>query len=466
MERGLLIKPDALDFIIRHENPLEIAEKFLKNYRGGEFVIGLENIATMFEKGEGDELASGQDGAEGNMAQEHDSRGEVYPEKSSDITIICNYTEGVFSGGMEAFHGYFLKKFRLIKNVLKKRADMRDATQIKSLRDGRVVFIGMIYEIKRTKRGNYRAVMEDETGAITVIFDPVNGKELMEDVVVGIIGKKSGDVVFAEKVVWPLGRTTRKGRVRKGARVVLISDTHVGSVAFLEDSWKRFVGWIESNPVDYLIIAGDLVDGIGIYPEQVEDLDIVDIYGQYRELARLLSEIPERTKIILVPGNHDAVRPVEPQPPLSDAFMRFFDERVYALSNPSTVEIGGATITIYHGRSIDDLVGAVPGITYSNPDKAMKVMLRTRTFAPIYGKKTPLSPDGADYMFIHSTPDVLVTGHVHGFVMERYNGCLLVNASTWQGQTKYQKMRNIDPKPGIAVIYDTASGAYSFEKFF
>ena len=51
-------------------------------------------------------------------------------------------------------------------------------------------------------------------------------------------------------------------------KAVLISDVHVGSDTFLETCWNKFADWLSDSDHSYLLIAGDLVDGIGIYPGQ------------------------------------------------------------------------------------------------------------------------------------------------------------------------------------------------------
>jgi DNA polymerase II small subunit len=58
---------------------------------------------------------------------------------------------------------------------------------------------------------------------------------------------------------------------------ILISDLHFGSKYFMEDAWNRFLAWVNcesedpsglSSGLKYIVIAGDIVDGIGIYPGQ------------------------------------------------------------------------------------------------------------------------------------------------------------------------------------------------------
>ena len=77
-----------------------------------------------------------------------------------------------------------------------------------------------------------------------------------------------------------------------------------------------------------------------------------------------------------------------------------------------------------------------------------------RHLAPIYGGRTPLTPAGRDGLVIEPAPDILVTGHAHTFGVDQYRGILLLNASTWQAETEYQRMRNITPVPARAAVVD------------
>ena len=84
-------------------------------------------------------------------------------------------------------------------------------------------------------------------------------------------------------------------------------------------------------------------------------------------------------------------------------------------------------------------------------------MLQMRHLAPIYGDRTPLTPAAHDGMVLDPAPDILVTGHAHTYGVDRYRGVLLLNASTWQAETEYQRMRNIAPVPARAAIVDLGS---------
>ncbi|HEV2449077.1 MAG TPA: DNA polymerase II small subunit, partial [Thermoplasmata archaeon] len=140
---------------------------------------------------------------------------------------------------------------------------------------------------------------------------------------------------------------------------------------------------------------------------------------------------------------------------------------VRPLGNPSTFALEGTVVAAYHGRSFDDLIPALPGADYGHPTEVMKRMLIMRHLAPIYGGRTPLAPLPTDGLLIDPVPEILVTGHAHTFGADRYRGVLLLNASTWQAETEYQRMRNITPIPARAAVVrlaDLSLKAYDFSR--
>ncbi len=156
-----------------------------------------------------------------------------------------------------------------------------------------------------------------------------------------------------------------------------------------------------------------------------------------------------------MPGNHDAVRPAEPQPTFPEWVTECFaGDNIRFLGNPAFFSLHGVEILAYHGRSFDDWVLSLQELSYETPIAAMRQMLRRRHLTPIYGGKTPIAPEHEDHLVIERVPDIFVTGHVHKVGMERCYGTRLINASTWQAQTSYQKMMNFNPDPARLPIVD------------
>ncbi len=256
---------------------------------------------------------------------------------------------------------------------------------------------------------------------------------------------------------------------------ILISDLHIGSKFFMEKEFQNFLEWLngkkegeegegENNDdiiskIKYICICGDLIDGIGIFPNQDKELLEKDSFSQMDHAISILSKIPKHMKVFLIPGNHDLGRRALPQP----AIPKKYAEKLYSLDNvtmlgnPCMINMEGIKILMFHGQSLDDIIASIPGLSYSKPAEAMKVLLKSRHLSPIYGQRTPIAPEKEDMMIIEEVPDVLHSGHVHVIDVDSYKGTLLVNSGAWQSQTPFQQTMGITPTPGIAIAINLSN---------
>ncbi|MFN3621793.1 MAG: metallophosphoesterase, partial [Nitrososphaerales archaeon] len=209
----------------------------------------------------------------------------------------------------------------------------------------------------------------------------------------------------------------------------------------------------------YLLICGDIVDGVGVYPNQEKELETADVKQQFNEVSALLKNIPSNIQIFISPGNHEPVSQAMPQPPIPKEYAAQISElsNVILVSNPAWLELEGVKVLMYHGRSLEDVVATTPGLRVERPALAMKVLLKARHLAPIYGRRTPILPTNEDLLVIDQIPDIFHTGHVHILDTERYRGCLLLNSGTWQSQTSFQLDMGINPTPAILPIIDLST---------
>jgi DNA polymerase II small subunit len=374
-----------------------------------------------------------------------------------------------------AYGALFQSRYRALARMLRGRPDLPNLRPIRELRatEGPSSVIGMVSGVRETPQKHHLILtVDDETGSLEtfVAKDSASSRvPFIPDEVIGLkltFSKEAGKIPRVAHVERPEVPSTRSmGRSAQPRRVIFLSDLHVGSRSFLSESWAHLAEFLRGRgpfpdlaaSIDYVVIAGDLVDGIGIYPRQERDLAISDVVEQYAELGRRLAELPERLTIVAIPGNHDAVSPAEPQPALPANLTFLLPPNVRTLANPSTFSLSGVVVEAYHGRSFDDLIPAIPKASYARPVEVMQRMLEMRHLAPIYGDRTPLAPLPRDGLVIDPAPDILVTGHAHTYGVGRYRGVLMLNASTWQGETEYQRMRNISPVPGRAAVVDLAT---------
>ncbi|MDI9395959.1 MAG: DNA-directed DNA polymerase II small subunit [Euryarchaeota archaeon] len=400
------------------------------------------------------------------------------------VTVLSDITgHSTCIGEYMQFVQYFRDRYSRLSEILRGRMNTRPIESLKrrNFRRGsdggneELSIIGMISDISSTNNGHKILSLEDPTGSFSVLIRN-SDKELFElasrlllDEVIGVTGSvtNDGNLMLATKILQPDVPNSVQRRTGSHGKAVLISDVHVGSSQFLEDSWLDFLDFLKGESdseemrevaaqVRYLLVAGDLVDGIGIYPDQEMELDILDVYEQYRKAAEYLREIPERIRVVISPGNHDAVRQAEPQPALPERIRADFPENVTFVGNPALVDLDGVRVLIYHGRSIDDLVASVPGVSYQEPAGAVLEMLKRRHLAPTYGSRVSISPEKKDYFIIDPVPDIIHTGHVHTLGVQRYKNVLLVNSGTWQAQTEFQKRVNLVPMPARVPIVDLA----------
>ena len=319
--------------------------------------------------------------------------------------------------------------------------------------------------------------IEDETGELTncLLAKPKGDdydKEhaqvieagLMPDDVIGISGSFSndGNLFYVSDLHFPMQPKHQKKSSPYGVSVAFLSDIHVGSKTFLEAQWHKMMRWFNQDPlaktIKYLILSGDCVDGVGIYPGQDKELSIPDLFNQYSEFAKLLELLPEWVECVMLPGNHDAVRPAEPQPTFAKDIQADYNATKF-VGNPCDFSLHGVRLLSYHGKSIDDFVAGLKTVTYSEPVEAMRNMLRRRHLAPQWGGKTPLSPEPEDGLVIREVPDIFVTGHVHGHECIDFKGTTLVCSSTWQDQTSYQRMLGFQPKPCMLTVINLQTHA-------
>ncbi len=400
-----------------------------------------------------------------------------------DFEIIQDTSKKSYtSGEVENLISYFQSRYEKLAKILQRRPELKTFQKVSEIEENQssLSLILMVREIRTTKNGHKLIEFEDDTGSIPILFSNKNeelfkaAEKLVKDEVVGVLADKNGDLAIGNQIIDP--GVTRIQEKEMDFGIVFLSDVHIGSLTFLEDAFNRFIDWINcdfgneqqreiASDVKYLVIGGDIVDGIGVYPNQDKELAIKDITEQYTEAAKFLGRIRSDVKIIIAPGNHDASRVAEPQPAVPEEYANALYEldNVEFISNPGVVSLDGINVLIYHGRSFDDLVMAVKEFTHERNDLLMEELLKKRHLAPIYGERTPLASELEDYLVIDEVPDVFHTGHVHINTYRKFNGIHLINSGTFQTQTEFQKIYNIEPTPAeVPVLH---KGKYKHLKF-
>lgn len=395
-------------------------------------------------------------------------------EYAADIKVLHQYdvtdksrTKGEVENFVNYFKNRYERMYKLLKNAVRDAPTVSISKAKKSIGET-VRVIAMVSEKRKTKAGNYFFEIEDTSDSFKVVFsgDIKKKAELIcVDDVVAITGKVLEPYIIASDIEWPdIPVTNTKKTAENDLAVAYISDIHFGSNKFLKNQLDRFVKWLHgdgdeedrrlASKIKYLIVAGDIVDGIGVYPNQEKELVVKDIYKQYEMFDDFVASLPDYIEVIVCPGNHDAVRRGEPMPAIPKEFIK---SDVVRVGSPSYVIIEGIKHLIYHGTSIDSFIANVPGTSYKHPEKVMVEYLRRRHLSPIYGSNL-IVPENVDYMVVEEIPDVVHCGHVHKNSYAQYRGVVLINSGTFQARTDYQIKQGHIPTPGQVPIYELKYG--------
>ncbi len=454
--RGYMIEPEALEAL----NSLgDDAEKVLsqiidsKKSSVNDKLIKIEDIISFIPARE----SPAQQVVETELEVVSDPTNEIKPLKP-----------------LEGYSRLFTDRYNKLLALLRQRPDSKGVVTSSSIvrfsEGSKVKVAGLLFS--RTERKNgVEVTLDDSSGPIRVYFREGLVQQALKvplDSLLMIEGiKLDGNQLLATRLTLPDIPEHKPVLFSHRIYAVLLSDLHIGSKMFLEEDFKRFLRWLNKGDGDedivsrikYLVVAGDLVDGIGVYPDQEMQLEEKEPVSQYDRAYDLLSQVPDYITIVISPGNHDMVRQALPQPAIPSNLARklYGMENVVFVGSPAYVKLSGVLFLIFHGRSLDDVIASTPDLSYRRPSEAMKILLKARHLAPIYGKRTAISPEPKDMLVIDTVPDVMHSGHVHTLDYQDYKGTLIINSGTFQGQTPFQQNMGLEPTPSIVPVIDLSN---------
>ncbi len=375
------------------------------------------------------------------------------------------------------FVTHFKNRYNFFKEILKERKELENLVSINKIGNNRTFsLIGIVANKKITKNKNILIELEDLTGKRSILVTQSKeavmeqAKDVLLDEIIGIKCSGGRDFIYANEIIFAECKSLEKKKAENEGYALFISDVHTGSKLFLEENFNRFLDWINGKDADeamkdklrkikYLFMVGDNIDGVGIYPGQESLLAIKDVSSQYEKLASMLERIPKHIKIIICPGQHDAVRVPEPQPAIDAEFAKRLTEmsNVLLVSNPAIVEIeatekkSGFTVLMYHGASMHSLVDEIEslrtGQAHLNPSKIVKQILKHRHLSPIHSGNVYIPDEKEDHLAILKIPDIMVTGDLHRTDIEISNNILIICCSCWQSITPFEEKVGNQPDP-------------------
>jgi len=483
LQEGILIEPSLLDFFKTNNIPYDIVDiikalgiKFLSKDALNQ---NYDKIILFLERGK-----AGKSNEEKELAQKTIEYFSVFKtelklpikriEKKKEYPYKVLESWKLVPKKLEVgdFVSYFKSRYISLKSILQERADLTNLTSINKIsgqRQASISIIGLVIEKYVTKNKNLLLKMEDLTGTISVLVNASKedlykkAQKVLLDEVIAVKASGSSEFLFANDIFSP-DAMARKREEDTEDYAAFISDIHCGSSMFLEDEFSRFISWLNlergteeqkelAKKVKYLFISGDTVDGVGIYPGQEDLLKIKNVKDQYIKLAGYLNQIRKDITIFHIPGQHDAVRVAEPQPPIGEFYAESMTqiENLILLSNPAMVEIRGRKVLMYHGASfhnvIDDIEELRLANAHNNPSKVIKELLLRRHLAPTHASTVYIPNADVDPLSIREVPDIIATGELHKIDVSSYNNIRIIASSCWQSQTPFEEKVGNVPEP-------------------
>jgi len=446
LNKGFQIHPDALKIIERVD--VNELERVIKQ------IIREKTKQKLF--------LINQDDLEVCLGLKDDEKLECEHRVLSDPSPKITSAEGV-----EGYGKLFESRFMKLKKIISNRPESKMLKTISSVVSSKsnvdMYICGLLSE-RRVERNITKLIIDDPTGSIeTIIFDQdlqkIAASLLTDQFVMTRISLAKNGGFIVKGIIVPDIPEHISNRSKTETFAAFLSDLHIGSMYFMEKELNDFISWLSSpdpiaRKIRFVLICGDVVDGVGIYPNQDKELDSVDIHEQLEKTSELLSKIPQHIKIFVIPGNHDPGRRALPQPAMPEIYNSdlWNKKNIFMLGNPAMISLNGVKVLMFHGQSIDDVVRTTPGLSFDKPALVMKYLLQARHLSPIYGSQTPLAPELDDMMIIDDIPDIFHAGHVHVVDLDLYRGVLILNSGAWQHQTPFQAGVGITPTPGMVVI--------------
>jgi DNA polymerase II small subunit len=458
-DNEILITKEAFDFLTQQLNAEELVEKIISQPLFKTKIVEIKDIENLLIEKAVKKIPE--------IEKKEEIKVEAQIQKQN--FEVRNVDTGFYTGKIEDFVYLFQDRYKKLSRLIEKRlTNILEIEKIKSSVSGREASLIGIVKSKTIGKNGVILEVEDLTESLKVFIPQKSSyfkdaQTIVNDEVIGVSGKLSGSLFIANKIVFPDVEVKAPKKVDKDIEIAFVSDLHVGSKLFYSKNFETFLKDLQNfEKLKYLIIAGDIVDGIGIYPNQINELTIKDIYKQYDMFFNLLGMVPNDIHVFVAPGNHDAARRAEPQEFEKDMLKSF--SNVTFITNPAYINIEGLEVLVYHGTSLDSIIAAIPGLSYLKPEEAMIQLIRKRHLSPIYGTN-PIAPIAKDNLVIEKEPDLVVMGHLHRNAFVNYKGVIVINSGTWQAKTEFQLKQGHVPTPCLATIYNIKTSQVNIKNY-
>ncbi|MFW9904531.1 MAG: metallophosphoesterase [Candidatus Thorarchaeota archaeon] len=401
------------------------------------------------------------------------------PERTSAKPDFLAFRK-LFQNRFEQLSNIFLENFKSSEPILKRKIEGEEVSKYKS-----GVLIGMVQDTRVLHTNKFVIQLEDLeseiiTNCVMVQDSPSfpEYRDILRDTVIGISGVlpknfKEGNITafWGKDVIRPGFFPITFNPTSNPHKILFIADLHYGSKYFSRSIFAKLIKLLTLKDLDSLyvkmaediktiIIVGDLVDGVGRFSNQKEQITSHSFQTQYEGLAKILMDIPSDIQIFVIPGEHDATQAALPQPAIDRQISKslLVIPNLTSHGNPLRLSLENMNLLIFHGQGTYELFQKQFQKTHLNPTTAIKHLLEYRHLYPEYGSYNPLAPFNKDYLVIDEVPNVIVSGHLHHAYFEEYKGIKIITCGTFQRENQISTQLEGNVSLGIVPILDTQSG--------
>lgn len=203
-------------------------------------------------------------------------------------------------------------------------------------------------------------------------------------------------------------------------KLVVISDTHIGSV-YSPEEWHDVVSnYANENGVEAVLHCGDLVEGmkIGRIGTQIYELSELGYEAQKEKAAQILSKY--HVPIYIISGNHDFYYQEYAGANIIKTLSESLDNVTYVGHDSADIDVGGAIIRLFHGGD-------------GSNSYAVSYRLQKLCEAITGGDK----------------PNILLAGHVHKFCYIFERNIHAISVPCLQMQTNFMRGKKLAAHTGF-----------------
>ena len=245
-------------------------------------------------------------------------------------------------------------------------------------------------------------------------------------------GIKRSDMLYHINMLPELGNVFHISDASRDAKTDVFgasSDWHIASKYHLPKSWHEAMKRAGGHGVKRVLVAGDLLDGVGIYKGHLENLLAVSVEDQTDMAAEAIAKHP-KLEFWAIAGNHDysytqqnGAKPLAILEAKVDNFKNLGDFRADIIQN-------GIRTRLLHGGS-------------------------GRTYARSYPSQVYLRDyfSGLEHEELANVPQIMVLGHFHTFYNGKDYGMHILQPGSFQdGDNEFCIRRGLTGPTGMFVI--------------